>query len=438
MKDKNNTIEIVKLTNLCISCGICKGVCPKSCIKYELSNGMYLPVVDEVECINCGLCKKSCPSINNSYEKTSGVIDAMTGKYISAYNGWCKNEEIRHFSASSGVVTTIIQSLLNNDLYDVAFSLDTFAYDKQLVTNQKDKNDYNNPVNNNLPKSRYLPVSHERAIEFIKANLDKRVILVGTSCAVQGINNVINNFKLNRDNYLLIGLFCDKVFNYNINEYFKDNFSDGKELTSFHFKNKDSGGWPGNMKLMFSNGDYKFVSNQERGKVKMVFMPERCLYCIDKVNVSADVSIGDNYTNFNYSEKGSNSIIVRTQRGKNAFDSVNDKLELFDITMDDVVKAQVFEERAKNALYAIIKEKSIEKEFGESISLNNDILCGEKEDVSLEYQSNQERIKLGLNYKENPQAVFDYIEKLEKDKKKAEAKYALRSFLGGIKKKILK
>ncbi|MBQ3451578.1 MAG: Coenzyme F420 hydrogenase/dehydrogenase, beta subunit C-terminal domain, partial [Selenomonadaceae bacterium] len=53
-------------------------------------------------------------------------------------------------------------------------------------------------------------------------NRDKKLILVGTSCFIQGILNVIAHFKLNRRNYFLAGLFCDKTMNYNVWNYFKN------------------------------------------------------------------------------------------------------------------------------------------------------------------------------------------------------------------------
>lgn len=70
---------------------------------------------------------------------------------------------------------------------------------------------------------------------------------------------------------------------------------------NFNFKNKDSGGWPGNMKFYFSDGKCVFKNKSERVKIKDYFKPERCVYCVDKLNVFADISLGDNYTDQNSS-----------------------------------------------------------------------------------------------------------------------------------------
>lgn len=428
----SNTVDVVSSNNICISCGICKAVCPKNCIEYELNKGLYTPIIDEKICISCGICKNNCPSINNGYVATNSVEEMMEGNYLEVYNCWSKYDDIRHFAASSGVVTTMIKTLLEDNIYDIAFSVDTFNYENQLKTEGKNYNDYQNAINNKLPKSRYLPVSHEKTIKYITSNKDKKVIIVGTSCALQGVNNVISNYKLNRDNYLLIGLFCDKVFNYNISQYFEDEFADGNKLIQFHFKNKDSGGWPGNLKFYLSNGTEKFVSNVERGKVKIPFMPERCLYCVDKVNVSADISIGDNYTDKNYSEKGTNSLIIRTKRGKNAFYNSEKYLEYSEITMDDIVKAQVFKERGKNIGYSSIKENKIYN----GLLLNNGIKGVINDDIVANYNNYIKVINSGANYLDNKNLLKKTLLNKEKVKIKSELKYKVRSTLGSIKSKV--
>ena len=71
--------------------------------------------------------------------------------------------------------------------------------------------------------------------------------------------NIIKSRKINRDNYLFLGLFCEGVMSYSIWDYFaQERFVKDKQLSALHFKNKDSGGWPGNIKLFFEDGTYRF------------------------------------------------------------------------------------------------------------------------------------------------------------------------------------
>jgi len=46
-----------KITDDCISCGVCESECPKSCI--TAGDDKY--VIDESECIDCGNCANACP-----------------------------------------------------------------------------------------------------------------------------------------------------------------------------------------------------------------------------------------------------------------------------------------------------------------------------------------------------------------------------------------
>lgn len=404
------TVEVTKKSGLCCSCGICKGVCPKGCIEYQRKDGMYYPVIDNSKCIKCGICYDICPGLTHKYSG-SDSLNAVEGVSISSYNAWSNNPEIRHVSASGGCISSLIVKLLKSEIYDFAVSLDTYNYKEQLkstfidadmIVDEYDKTSY--------PKSRYLPVSHEDTVRFILDNRDKKVIFIGTSCAVRGLINVIEKFKLNRDNYLLIGLFCDRVFNYNIYDYF-NTFTDKGNLTSLHFKNKDSGGWPGNMKFFMSDGTEKFVDFSERMKMKEYFMPERCLYCVDKVNVEADISIGDNFTEFNSSKLGSNSVIIRTKRGSNAWELAGESITSVEVDVDAISKAQALDIRLNNACFAKIKQ-SFNKKLLNDLNLNDGIkLQDNTADYYRAYKTCIHKLRLGGKYDRKPEALSSYIKK---------------------------
>lgn len=408
-----NTIEVTRELGLCCSCGICRGVCPKSCIEYKKADGMYYPVINSEECISCGICYDICPGISHKY-KHSDAVKAVTGDSVSSFNAFSKNDHLRHVSASGGCISTLIAELLDKNIYDSAATVDTYDYRDQIkstiITADSSSCDYSDT---SYPKSRYLPISHEDVIRYVLNNRDKRMVFVGTSCAIRGFLNVINKFKLKRDNYLLVGLFCDKVFNYNIYDYYCS-FTDGKELTSLHFKNKDSGGWPGNMKLMFADGTHKYLDSSERAKMKEFFMPERCLYCIDKLNVGADISIGDNFTGFYSSNKGSNSVIIRTQRGLDAWNSMADSISSESIDIDIISDAQGIEARLDNAYFAVIKQgmnknKCNDLKLNAPLSLNDNVA-----DYYRAYCNRMDKIRIGKKYDSNPERLQKYFKKERK------------------------
>lgn len=399
-----NTVSVITKNNLCCSCGICKSVCPVEAINYVKEKGKYIPQISQ-ECVNCGKCASVCPSYEHNYSEKN-LPQAIQGTILKTVNAWSKDEKIRHYGASSGMVTTLVKILLEKNIYDCVFTLDTYDYSKQLKTHKYDKNTYilEKIEKQSFSKSRYLPVSHEELIKYILKNKSCKVIIIGTSCALRGILNVIEKFKLNRENYLLIGLFCESVMNYNIYDYYADNFTDEKKLTALHFKNKDSGGWPGNMKLMFSDGSSKFIDKKNRTDAKPYFQIERCLYCLDKLNVCADISFGDNYTDQNSSLLGSNSVIVRSQTGLSCFTQLSEYFDYEDVDIEKVLKAQYVNDKINNYCFSLIKRKK------SNVMLNSDFISqANYSDYYLAYSTRLNNIKSGERYLDNKDLLLKRI-----------------------------
>lgn len=407
--------------NLCSGCGICVGICPKQCIQWEKNdNGMYQPFVNSIACIKCGLCKAVCPGLGHQYEEKSDW-EAVQGRVLQAYNAWSRSPEIRYVSASGGIASTVIQHLLEKGSYDTAFLIDGYDYHHQLFTKPITiKNLKKGVVSSSYPKSRYLPVSYENAVSYASSNRTKKLIIVGTSCAIRGFLSAVERLGLERNNYLLIGLFCDRVFTYNVIEYYSQPiFCGEKKLKELHFKNKESGGWPGNMKFIFSDGSIAYQDKSERVKVKDFFMPERCLYCIDKLNVCADISLGDNYTKQDSSLLGSNSVIIRTKIGLDAWQESEALVESHNVSVQEIMKAQYIDWRLNNLCYGKLKEKEILNQSGQKIDLNKGIRTERKQNEYYErWKDNLKMMRIGEHYQDHPEALKKYIEKLNRKKKR--------------------
>lgn len=353
---RQGTVEYTRESGLCCGCGVCKGICPKSCISWVRENGLYVPQINKTHCINCGICLSVCPGFTHKYEQAETVEKAVTGTVLLCCNAWSKDVLMRHVGASGGVVMTMIEELLSAGCYDGVFCLDSYDYKDILKTRLYIPEDVRNNLHrSNSPKSRYLPVSHENALEYMKNHREMRLIIVGTSCAIRGLQSAVKVLNLKREQYLFVGLFCDQVFNYNVVSFFQDTYANGKTIRQLHFKNKESGGWPGDMKVFPEAGDPFYISKAERMKAKPWFMPERCLYCVDKLNVCADISLGDNYTEKDSSSLGSNSVIIRTESGMEAWRAVSHRLVAREVDVQDIQKAQYLQGRLNNLHYANLK-----------------------------------------------------------------------------------
>lgn len=370
---------------------------------------MYLPVIDETACVRCGLCASVCPGLGHIYEPASSAEKTVTGTVLASYNAWSRDPELRHVSASGGVVSTLIRELLQKGAYDGAFCLDSYDYRQQLKTRLYTAEEVASAWNqSNAPKSRYLPVSHEDAVFYMKQNRDARLILVGTSCALRGLCAAIEKLKLNRENYLLIGLFCDKVFNYNVIAYWQDRYCSGAALTALHFKNKESGGWPGDMKFFPEGQDPFYVPLSDRARAKAYFMPERCLYCVDKLNACADISLGDNYTGKDESELGSNSVIIRTTAGEEAWAAAMEQLETRKIDIGDVQKAQAIDLRLDNLYFGDLRAAQLGKDSDWNRGIPRE---KESADLRAAWKKSLKKIQAGAAYDAEPTVLKKQIKK---------------------------
>lgn len=401
---------------------------------------MFQPVVDNEQCIQCGICAKVCPGLGAEYPDGITPIEAVYGPSLITLNAWSKNAGLRHVAASGGVVSTLIEALLRQGEYDLAFSVNSCSCGEQLKTVPITADDLPEDWKDaDTPKSRYLPVSHENAVAYLKTHQDKRIIFTGTSCAIRGLRNVIDQLHRRRDQYLLIGLFCDKIFHYNVYDYFSHSFAKGKHLHALHFKNKESGGWPGNMKFMFDDGSSCYQDKAEREKVKEYFMPERCLYCADKLNVTADISLGDNYTEQNSSPLGSNSVMIRTQQGQKAWNIAAHLLAFEPVECEKLYQAQYLEGRLNNLYFAALKEQQIKKKTGMERKLNSGIVLIEKpSEYEQAWKHRLAMIRAGEQYQEKPKELDRQFRKAERRKKSADPVVLAERFYYALKRRMMK
>lgn len=413
----NKTIKETVEKNLCISCRICSEVCPPKCISFYNFQGEWLPGINKEACINCSLCYEVCPGHQINWNNTTEFTDIVKqlGKIKQIFCVQSKDKDILYQSTSGGFVTTTVKKLLADKIYDAAFLLNGYNYQEQMEMQCFEKKD---DLRQTL-KSRYLTVSFAGAVRYMQENPDKKVILVGTSCALLGVLNFIELRKLERKKYLLIGLFCDKTMHYGVYKYFNTYPDIENRLSELYFRDKKNGGWPGHMRLVLKKGEIINLASAERMNIKDYFIPERCLYCMDKLNINADIAAGDNYIPKHSDVKGKSSIIIRTEIGFNIFDAVKDAFIVEKDTAEDIVSSTAILERTCNLKYANIKGLKGFESYQPTLR------------DKIEYRNKLKKIKIGKN------GTYGAI---QKDIRIRKVKHTIRCILGKsvriLKKKI--
>ncbi len=337
MDKKTQNIDRTTEDGLCTSCGVCAAVCPVSCIRFERQDETYLPVIDYDKCIRCGKCLRVCPGYSYTYS-------AVTERKPVCFSVQAKDKKLLKHASSGGLVTAMVQKLLRDGQYHTAFLVRDYDYENQLETQSVQDGE----MLQRTQQSRYLPVSQEKAVRFILGNPDEKVIFVGTGCAVHGLCNALKEAGRSRENILVLGLFCDQTMTYSIYEYLKRLKRWNSPVKALHFRDKRAGGWPGNIRMEFQNGTHVHLPANERMMVKEFCRQKRCLYCMDKLNVAADLSVGDNYTKKDDSAEGSSSLIIRTASGQRAWEYCQEEFFVSQAQYLDIADSQHLEKKLEN------------------------------------------------------------------------------------------
>jgi len=353
-------------SGLCVECGLCTAVCPKNCIVLK---DRGTPEIHE-GCIACGLCAEICPGQPFDYkavyekEKLSPETDFWAGAFRSCYRLVHKDAALLKNSTSGGAVSGMVKKLLEKGSYDAAFLVEDNRFDKRAgvglhktvaaivekaVIDRVEK----------TAKSRYIPVSQAAAAEYMLKNREAKLILVGTACAIHGFLNIIDRFKLCRENYLLLGLFCDSCMGYEVYDYFCQHPKVKGQIEEFYFRDKAKKGWPGDMRIVCEGGRVLNLDRSARMEVKEHFKMERCLYCLDKLNQFADISFGDDYSSSKRDFKGASAVIVRSEAGTAAFEACKEEFEVRVASIEDIVRTQHLNKRRDNYYYGRLKGLSV-------------------------------------------------------------------------------
>lgn len=390
-----NVSRIVS-AGLCCSCGLCESVCPIGGISFEMRSGSWVPSVNQ--CCNCGRCLGVCPGGSVHWDQGDTAYDQLKGPALNTYSAWSTNEAVFCGSTSGGVATQLIRCLLAAGAYDVAFLVGEAAPGRILYAEPFGSEDDLSVTQ----KSKYLQVSHARTLRWMADHPLKRVIIVAVPCAVRGIESAISLLGLKRENYLLIGLFCDKTMQYEVLNYLVS-LSGGRPVEAVDFRNKEISGWPGDVGIRLTDGTYLSLPKERRMEVKEYFCPERCLYCLDKLNVCADISLGDDYTDSPGNREGANSVIIRTEAGARAWAIAKDELVFVISSLEDVALSQRVDNRFTNYAYARMKETELgisEINEGFDYDINKGLLIHWEK--AKKYRSALRYAAIGADYAENP------------------------------------
>jgi len=311
-------VGIVVKNHLCHGCGTCYAVCPKLAIHMENNDeeGHFIPIVNE-SCNNCNLCLKVCPGYDLDIEGLNKKVfktqpeNEKVGIFTHCYVGYSSDENIRFNSASGGLITQILTTLLEEKKIDGA-----------LVTSM-------NPSNPLEPmailattkeeiieaaRSKYCPVTLAEALRTIVTS-DGRYAIVGLPCHIHGIRKAEQYIPHLRERVVLhLGLLCSHMVSFpGIQFLLEKKGVDPSSVVEMQYRGR---GWPGSMSIKIKNKREKIIP-LTTGWFSYwpmfscyFFTPIRCMMCPDQMAELADISFGDAWLPEYNSDKIGRSLIV--------------------------------------------------------------------------------------------------------------------------------
>lgn len=321
MKTPNITYTVHN--DLCTGCGVCEGMCPSNAISFIVAEGTFRPVVNNSLCKNdkgCHRCYDSCPGIGIDLKgvlakNTDHKEDKYVGTYLDSYVGYSLDKEIRYHSASGGMITQFLIWLLDKHYIDGAV---VTKFDKKAPLNVKSFIATSKEEILQAKSSKYAPVVLNDAFVELKKAKGTRYVIVGLPCHIQGFRKAEAVDKRLQNKIIgYFAIYCSSSRTYKFTDYvLKER---GINITNVDYLSYRDRGNQGGLVVTGTdaNGD-AFDYYQDYRKychpLRSIFVPRRCLLCIDHYGELSDISFGDiNVKPYNKDKIGINSIVVRNQ-----------------------------------------------------------------------------------------------------------------------------
>jgi coenzyme F420 hydrogenase subunit beta len=316
-----DTVSEVARQRLCTACGACCGVCPRDAVRFEETTGGYLlPIVDEQRCDRCGLCLAVCPGVH--FGKTLQaklVMDPFAGTVQDAFVGKATNRMLYENSQSGGIVSGLLSHGLETGIIKGAI---TVVMQAGIPPRPRGCIVRNNLEISESQKSKYCPVPMLGLLRQIEEE-DGPLAVVGTSCQIHGLFNFLDKRPNLRGKInLIVGLVCDRVLSFAALDYLirESGLQEERNPAMFHFRDKTlPNGYPGDVHVYTDKGKSVILPAKSRMRIKDFFTPARCRICFDKMNVFADITVGDPHGLSGVDQRGGESmLLVRTVAGRDA------------------------------------------------------------------------------------------------------------------------
>ncbi len=335
------TIEGTVGRMLCHSCGACEAICPTEAISFEETTGGFLfPRIDSTRCTTCGRCWDVCPGKGLSVEASESLSpDPFTGVALECFVGRATDSVLYENSQSGGVVTALLcHGLRTGDLGGALVTAMQHGVPPRpqayLATTESEVIA--------AQRSKYSPVAVLAALKQARS-VTGPLAVVGLPCHVHGLRHLMQaDAKLQERLALVIGLVCERTLTSAAIDLLAERAA-LPQASMVVFKDKRAGGYPGDVRVTDEEGNTVILPRQDRHRIKDCLTPPRCRICFDKLNVLADVTVGDPWGVPEADHRHGDSVVLaRTPAGVKALEDARagGSVSLRCLPYDRVIRGQ--------------------------------------------------------------------------------------------------
>jgi len=320
-----SVIERIAKNTLCIGCGLCAALCPQGILTMQWNRyGEYNPVAVSPCTTECGLCLKFCPFANSGEnedtlgERLYGAVPGIqhrseTGYYLASYVGY--SEEHRPTSASGGVATWILETLLAEGVVDHVLCVAPTGDPERLFAFRV----FDTPGDVRTGAgSAYYPVEMSGVIRQV-LEVPGRYAITGLPCFIKAIRLAQQrNKKLRERVVVTVGLVCGQLKSRRFTEYVAALAGVRGEVTGVRYRGKSLDQPASNYHYVFTTADgeeQRVFWNEgiSEAWTNRWFTPEACNYCDDIFAECADVTCMDAWLpEYSRDSRGTSLLLVRS------------------------------------------------------------------------------------------------------------------------------
>ena len=199
--------------------------------------------------------------------------------------------------------------------------------------------------------SKYVQSDLTGIFEQVKEDLKNglTVLFSGTGCQCAGVNAYIG--KKLRENLILVDIVCHSVPGpylwHDYIDWLEKKYS--SEIVSVNFRNKVKYGWKSHIETYIFDNGKEYSSNVFTSLFKSCLVLrtscEKCHFC-NTIRPS-DITLADfwdrgrNFPDINKDNKGESLLLINTEKGREFFDEVKDKLDYFQTTTEKVMQGHL-------------------------------------------------------------------------------------------------